>query len=201
MSPVLVTGGSGYRGYPARRGAAAGRDARCGRRCAPPAASRSCGRPSAAVVSTTAVWRSSSADLTGRRRLGRGLAGLRGGPSCRLTDPVRPAGRPRESDRPGPGGHPPGAARRPGRRGPAGRADLVVRRGRLHAEAGRRYSEDDWTDPDTPGLAPYPRSKAVAERAAWDFIEREGGDTELVVVNPTFILGPALSTQLVSSCG
>lgn len=61
------------------------------------------------------------------------------------------------------------------------------------------YSEDDWTDPDTPGLAPYPRSKAVAERAAWDFVEREGGDTELVVVNPTFILGPALSTRLVSS--
>jgi dihydroflavonol-4-reductase len=64
---------------------------------------------------------------------------------------------------------------------------------------GAEYTEADWTDPDTPGLAPYPRSKTIAERAAWDFIEREGGDTELVVVNPTFILGPALSTQLVSS--
>ena len=64
---------------------------------------------------------------------------------------------------------------------------------------GADYTEADWTDPDTPGLAPYPRSKAIAERAAWDFMEREGGDTELVVVNPTFILGPALSTQLVSS--
>ena len=64
---------------------------------------------------------------------------------------------------------------------------------------GAEYSEADWTDPDTPGLAPYPRSKAVAERAAWDFMEREGGDTELVVVNPTFILGPALTTELGSS--
>jgi nucleoside-diphosphate-sugar epimerase len=64
---------------------------------------------------------------------------------------------------------------------------------------GAEYTEADWTDPDTPGLAPYPRSKAIAERAAWDFMAREGGDTELVVVNPTFILGPALSTQLVSS--
>jgi dihydroflavonol-4-reductase len=64
---------------------------------------------------------------------------------------------------------------------------------------GAEYSEADWTDPDTPGLAPYPRSKAIAERAAWDFMEREGGDTELVVVNPTFILGPCLSTRLVSS--
>ena len=61
------------------------------------------------------------------------------------------------------------------------------------------YTEADWTDPDTPGLAPYPRSKAIAERAAWDFIEREGDETELVVVNPTFILGPTLTTQVRSS--
>jgi dihydroflavonol-4-reductase len=64
---------------------------------------------------------------------------------------------------------------------------------------GAEYTEADWTDPDTPGLAPYPRSKAIAERAAWDFMEREGGDTELVVVNPTFILGPTLSAQVGSS--
>jgi len=64
---------------------------------------------------------------------------------------------------------------------------------------GAEFTEDDWTDPDTPGLAPYPRSKAIAERAAWDFVEQEGDDTELVVVNPTFILGPARSPHLVSS--
>jgi nucleoside-diphosphate-sugar epimerase len=64
---------------------------------------------------------------------------------------------------------------------------------------GSEYTEADWTDPDTPGLAPYPRSKVIAERAAWDFMDREGGDTELVVVNPTFILGPTLATQLGSS--
>ena len=56
----------------------------------------------------------------------------------------------------------------------------------------RDYTEEDWTDPDTPGLAPYPRSKAIAERAAWDFIGAEGGDTQLVVMNPTFIAGPSL---------
>jgi nucleoside-diphosphate-sugar epimerase len=64
---------------------------------------------------------------------------------------------------------------------------------------GAEFTEDDWTDPDRPGLAPYPRSKAVAERAAWDLMERDGGDTELVVVNPTFILGPTLTTDLRSS--
>jgi nucleoside-diphosphate-sugar epimerase len=61
------------------------------------------------------------------------------------------------------------------------------------------YTEADWTDPDTPGLPAYPRSKAIAERTAWDFIEAEGGDTQLVVVNPTFILGPTLTTHVRSS--
>jgi nucleoside-diphosphate-sugar epimerase len=63
----------------------------------------------------------------------------------------------------------------------------------------RDYTEDDWTDPDTPGLAPYPRSKAIAERAAWDFIEREGGGTQLVAINPTWIAGPTLTTEVRSS--
>jgi nucleoside-diphosphate-sugar epimerase len=39
----------------------------------------------------------------------------------------------------------------------------------------------------------------IAERAAWDFIGREGGGTELVSVNPTFILGPTLTAQARSS--
>jgi nucleoside-diphosphate-sugar epimerase len=63
----------------------------------------------------------------------------------------------------------------------------------------RDYTEDDWTDPATPGLAAYPLSKAVAERAAWDFVEREGGDTELVVINPTWIAGPTLTADARSS--
>jgi nucleoside-diphosphate-sugar epimerase len=66
-------------------------------------------------------------------------------------------------------------------------------------KAVRDFTEADWTDPDTPGLSPYPRSKAVAERAAWDFIGTEGGDTQLVVVNPTFIAGPSLVPSLRST--
>ena len=31
---------------------------------------------------------------------------------------------------------------------------------------GAEYTEADWTDPDTPGLPPYPRSKTIAERTA-----------------------------------
>ena len=63
----------------------------------------------------------------------------------------------------------------------------------------RDYTEEDWTDPRTPGLAAYPLSKAVAERAAWDFIHSEGGDTELVVINPTWIAGPTLTVDARSS--
>lgn len=66
-------------------------------------------------------------------------------------------------------------------------------------KAVRDYTEDDWTDPDTPGLAPYPLSKTVAELAAWDFVQREGGELELVVINPTFIAGPTLTRQVRSS--
>lgn len=69
----------------------------------------------------------------------------------------------------------------------------------LNADGVREYDENDWTDPETPGLPAYPRSKAVAERAAWDFIQREGGGTELVVLNPTWIAGPTLTADARSS--
>jgi nucleoside-diphosphate-sugar epimerase len=52
------------------------------------------------------------------------------------------------------------------------------------------YTEDDWTDPADPNTA-YVRSKAVAERAAWDDV-RAGGGPELSVVNPVGIFGPVL---------
>ncbi|WP_394428129.1 NAD-dependent epimerase/dehydratase family protein [Streptomyces sp. SGAir0957] len=64
---------------------------------------------------------------------------------------------------------------------------------------GAEFTEADWTDPGTPGLAPYPRSKAIAERAAWEWAERDGGGMELVVLNPTGIFGPTLTTTLGSS--
>src|SRR6476661_7469122 len=33
--------------------------------------------------------------------------------------------------------------------------------------AARPLDERDWTDPDSPGLTPYARSKTIAEQAAW----------------------------------
>ena len=39
----------------------------------------------------------------------------------------------------------------------------------------------------------------VAERAAWDFIAKEGGKLELAVVNPVAVLGPVLNSDLSTS--
>lgn len=69
----------------------------------------------------------------------------------------------------------------------------------LNADGIREFDENDWTDPDAPGLPAYPRSKTVTERAAWDFVEREGNGLELVVLNPTWIAGPTLTADPRSS--
>ncbi len=54
-------------------------------------------------------------------------------------------------------------------------------------------TEQDWTDAGNPKLTPYTRSKTIAERAAWDFVEERGAAEKLAVVNPGAILGPVLS--------
>lgn len=61
------------------------------------------------------------------------------------------------------------------------------------------YTEADWTDPNTPRLMAYTKSKTLAERAAWDFIAREGGALELSVVNPVGVFGPVLGPDYATS--
>lgn len=63
----------------------------------------------------------------------------------------------------------------------------------------RPYDERDWTDPAAPGLAAYAKSKTLAERAAWEFIDGEGQGLELAVVNPVRIFGPLLERDLPAS--
>lgn len=58
----------------------------------------------------------------------------------------------------------------------------------------RPFTERDWTDL-TGKVAPYQTSKTLAERAAWDFIAREGQALELAAVNPVAVLGPALGAD------
>lgn len=63
----------------------------------------------------------------------------------------------------------------------------------------RPYTESDWTDPSLPGLAAYAKSKTLAERAAWDFVDGEGRVLELAVINPVGIFGPPLGPDLSAS--
>ncbi|XP_067950105.1 uncharacterized protein [Watersipora subatra] len=58
-------------------------------------------------------------------------------------------------------------------------------------------NEEMWADVDKSPSA-YDKGKAIAERAAWDFMKEqvpEGNGMELSVVNPGFIIGPPLMKQ------
>jgi nucleoside-diphosphate-sugar epimerase len=60
------------------------------------------------------------------------------------------------------------------------------------------FDETSWTN--TGGeMSAYVRSKAIAERAAWDFMAAEGGELELSVINPAGIFGPVLGPDASSS--
>jgi dihydroflavonol-4-reductase len=58
---------------------------------------------------------------------------------------------------------------------------------------GSVYDEADWTDGDDTSLTPYTRSKAIAEKAAWDLVAERDAAQRLAVVNPGAIIGPVLS--------
>lgn len=62
-------------------------------------------------------------------------------------------------------------------------------------------TEADWTDPEEKGLSVYEKSKLLAERAAWDFIKKEGGNLEFATINPVAMLGPSLSAHISGSFG
>lgn len=68
-----------------------------------------------------------------------------------------------------------------------------------HDQTGRVFDERDWTEVNGPGVSAYTKSKMLAERAAWDFIEADGKDLELSVVNPVGIFGPVLGPDYSSS--
>ena len=58
-------------------------------------------------------------------------------------------------------------------------------------------NETHWSNPDNlKDNTAYTRSKTIAERAAWNFVDSpEGEGLELVVINPGLILGPTLSAD------
>jgi len=64
----------------------------------------------------------------------------------------------------------------------------------MHTHAGKKdsYNEADWSELEA--CQPYEKSKTLAEKAAWDFLEALPSDEkfELVTINPSLILGPSL---------
>ncbi|MEL6355997.1 MAG: aldehyde reductase [Bacteroidota bacterium] len=62
------------------------------------------------------------------------------------------------------------------------------------------FTEADWTNVDNKkDTSPYFRSKTIAEKAAWDFIDREGEGLELTTILPGAILGPVLEEDVGTS--
>jgi nucleoside-diphosphate-sugar epimerase len=61
------------------------------------------------------------------------------------------------------------------------------------------FDETYWTDTSGNDVTAYVKSKSLAERAAWDFIAKEGGGLELSVVNPVAVFGPVLGPDFSTS--
>ena len=61
----------------------------------------------------------------------------------------------------------------------------------------KAYTERDWTVLDNPTrpVAPYPKSKTLAEQAAWDFIAKNETSMELATVLPGGIFGPVIGGE------
>jgi nucleoside-diphosphate-sugar epimerase len=60
------------------------------------------------------------------------------------------------------------------------------------------FNETNWSNLDG-NVAAYQKSKTIAERAAWDFIEKNGDKLELSVINPVGVFGPVLGADYSTS--
>ncbi len=58
------------------------------------------------------------------------------------------------------------------------------------------YDETDWSDPDNPAISHYSKSKTLAEKAAWEYVEKENHPFELAVINPALVIGPSLTGDI-----
>ena len=60
------------------------------------------------------------------------------------------------------------------------------------------FGPDAWTDIDTPDVSTYMKSKTLAEKAAWDFINQQVEEVpmELTVIAPGGVFGPPLGQNI-----
>jgi dihydroflavonol-4-reductase len=58
---------------------------------------------------------------------------------------------------------------------------------------GKCVSEEDWSD--TNKCSHYPKSKVLAERAAWEFYEKNKEKIQITTVLPSLVLGPSFTVH------
>ena len=63
------------------------------------------------------------------------------------------------------------------------------------------FNEDDWTDPSKKTTNVYAKSKTLAEKAAWEFIESDSSGMELATILPSMVFGPILEEDFGVSVG
>ncbi|TGA97618.1 aldehyde reductase [Sporolactobacillus shoreae] len=56
------------------------------------------------------------------------------------------------------------------------------------------FTEADWNETSSPSHQPYSFSKTVAEKEAWEMCKKQD-KWDLVTINPSFLLGPSLTTR------
>lgn len=71
-------------------------------------------------------------------------------------------------------------------------SSLVSMIGKPGKGAHMLVTEESWTDPDWRKLTAYAVSKTRAELSAWEYAKVQGFEDRLTVINPGFVLGPAL---------
>lgn len=59
---------------------------------------------------------------------------------------------------------------------------------------GAAYDESDWSDLSD-DVMPYAKSKTLAEKAVWDYVRDEATHLQVTMINPGFVLGPALDAN------
>jgi dihydroflavonol-4-reductase len=67
----------------------------------------------------------------------------------------------------------------------------------VNAANGPEQDETFWSDPSSPEITTYAKSKTLAEKAAWQFAEEKAMD--LTTINPGLVVGPPLDRHFGSS--
>mgnify|MGYP004465267199 CR=1 FL=1 len=67
------------------------------------------------------------------------------------------------------------------------------------AQPGALTTAADWTDAENHGLSIYEKSKLLAEKAAWAYVQQPDVTLEFATINPVAIFGPALGNHVSGS--